>query len=64
MIENVVLVLDHMIVIDTKKIHVNDHVHVQKIVIIVVKVEKIKNLDDKYMHEIFVIYIYIFVFEL
>jgi len=59
-IENVVHVLDHLIVIDVKKIHVNDHVHihvhVRKDVIIVVKVEKIKNLDDKYIHEIFVMY--------
>ena len=47
-IENVVHVLVHMIVIDEKRIHVNGHVLVQKdIVIIVVKVEKIKNLDDK-----------------
>lgn len=58
-IENVAHVLDHLIVIDVRKIHANVHhhvrVHVQKDVIIVVKVEKIKNLDDKFLHRLFVI---------
>jgi hypothetical protein len=44
-IENVVHVPDQMIVIDEKNILVHDPV--QKDVIIEVKVEKIKNLDDK-----------------
>jgi hypothetical protein len=55
-IENVVH--DQMIVIDEKKIHA--HVHVPKEVTIVVKVEKIKNLDAKFRYKSFVIYIFVY----
>jgi hypothetical protein len=64
-IENIVHVLDHTIVIVERKTLVNTHVlvrvHVPKDVIIVVTVEKIKNLDDK--PNIFFCFIYIFVYE-
>ena len=71
MIEDIVHVPDRVIIIDERKIHGNDliHVHAQRNVVIVVVVEKIKNLDDKYF--VFVtnaylyiyIYIYLFMYE-